>query len=343
MTIPRRTLFLGAAVLALLALTVTAGKGGGGKPPPPPPPDADPAILYIQRGHFPDYSLWVMDADGANKTEIVSVPDVAVRSADWSPDNTQLVLQLEDTSLHVWGFYLCDADGANLQRILHNWWTGSFGSPQWVLFPNGEDRIVYYPQNVQSNLPGQTSGIWSMKVDGTGHCEMMPEDPDQDGRRVLEGHVSRDGALIAFTHDHLGQYRRVALGTVAIDGAGCPVVVQTTELTAVAGSPLEGSDAWSAAIDPTGTLVAVSAGQVTDAGLWIIPIADPTAAWHVPAPTAGSWIPEGASWLDGRTIVYHRYNTKRHEIFKADIYLGDEVLLASAGGRTSLLWPKARN
>jgi len=339
----RRTLLYAVAALACFALAVTAGKGGKPKPPPDPPPAADPAILYIQRGHFPDYSLWVMDADGANKAEIVSVPDVAVRDADWSPDNTQLVLQLEDTTQHVWGFYLCDADGANLQRILHNWWTGSFGSPQWVHFSNGDDRIVYYPQDVQSNLPGQTSGIWSMKIDGTGHCEMMPEDPDQDGRRVAADHVSRDGSLIAFTYDRLGQYRHVALGTVAIDGAGCPVVVQTVELTEVDSSPLQGSDAWSAAIDPTGTMVAVSAGQVTDAGLWIIPIADPTSAWHVPVPNAGSWIPEGASWLDARTVVYHRYSGKKHEIFKADIYLGQETKLASASGRTSLMAPKAKN
>jgi hypothetical protein len=338
----RRTLLFGVAALVLFGLTVTAGKGGK-KPPPDPPPPADPAILYIERGHFPDYSLWVMDADGANKTEIVSLPDIAVRDGDWSPDNTQLVLQLEDTNVHVWGFYLCDADGANLERILHNWWTGSFGTPQWVLFSTGEERIVYYPQNVQSNLPGQASGIWSMKIDGTGHCEMMPEDPDQDGRRVRqEGDVSQDGSLIVFTYDYLGQYRHVALGHVGFDEADCPVVVSEEALTEVAGSPLQGSDAFSPAIDPTGTMVAVSAGQVTDAGLWIIPIADPASPWRVPVDNADGF-PTSASWLDARTVVYHRYSGKKHELFKADIYLGKETKLASASGRTSLMAPKARN
>jgi len=188
---------------------------------------------------------------------------------------------------------------------------------------------VYYPQDVQSNLPGQTSGIWSMKVDGTGHCEMMPEDPDQDGRRVRGGDVSEDGSLIAFTYDHrpgadLNQH--VALGTVGINGDGCPVVVATAELTEVAGSPLQGSDAWSAAINPSGTMVAVSAGQVTDAGLWIIPIADPTSAWRVPVGYVDSWIPTGASWLDAQTIVYQKYNGRKWEIFKADIYVAWAII-----------------
>jgi hypothetical protein len=198
---------------------------------------------------------------------------------------------------------------------------------------------VYYPQDVSINLPGQTGGVWSMKTDGTGYCEMMSEDPDQDGRGALmEGDVSQDGPLLAFTYDHVGEHRHVALGTVVVDDDGCPVVVSEEQLTEVAGSPLQGSDAWSPAIDPSGTLVAVSAGQVANPGLWIIPIDSPAEAWRVPVES----LPTESSWIDGRTVVYQRYNGKRNEILTADTYDGQEVKIASHK-RDSLMAPRARD
>ena len=56
------------------------GKPGGGGPPTP----ADPAIAYITG----DFELWVMNADGSNRTHVLTPADVGanvIRNPAWSP------------------------------------------------------------------------------------------------------------------------------------------------------------------------------------------------------------------------------------------------------------------
>jgi len=128
----------------------------------------------------------------------------------------------------------------------------------------------------------------------------------------------------------------VYIGTLGTDEHGDPVITDETCITDVEGSPLASQNCVVPRIDPTGTYVALTTPQSTTSaspqGWWLVPLANPEAAWR--APTSGSTSSASTirAWLDSETVVYIAYGRKNSSLAKTNIFTGgDETPLATAG------------
>ena len=86
--------------------------GGGGEDPPP--SDPNPAIAYVDSQAL---ELFVMDADGGNKTSIVDSSIIAGCSCNthpsWSADGSRIVFRGSATN----ALYTVNSDGTGLTQI----------------------------------------------------------------------------------------------------------------------------------------------------------------------------------------------------------------------------------
>ena len=141
--------------VACLLLSVLVGCGGSGsatgaavttagkpppQPPPPPSPGADPAIAFVAvtKG---GPELWVMNADGSNRTKVVG--GATFYSPSWSPDGKQIAFENRDeAALQGSGLYVVSVDGKTPPELLvpAPAYPGYLASPAWS--PLG-DRIAY--------------------------------------------------------------------------------------------------------------------------------------------------------------------------------------------------------
>jgi Tol biopolymer transport system component len=134
-------------LLGLAASLPLLAQKGGSKGPKQPP---DPAIAYAAcNGPWCSPQLIVMNADGSNKTTVVSKGSSA--QPDWSPDGRRLVFNYTPGRNEAPGIYLVNLDGSGLCKLAE---LRSYGNnPVWSPVPmvDGSEWILYtdYPLSSQ--------------------------------------------------------------------------------------------------------------------------------------------------------------------------------------------------
>jgi TolB protein len=72
-------------------------------------------IVFTQKGNK-GYGVWVMDANGANRTQIVThESEIGGIAPVWSPDGKKIAFSGQDGEFAE--IFVCNADGSNLQQI----------------------------------------------------------------------------------------------------------------------------------------------------------------------------------------------------------------------------------
>lgn len=193
---------LGTWIVAIL-LIPSAGMGQI------PPPESE--IAAIRFGQ--DFSLYVMAADGSDKTRL-QITGSKNGNPQWSPDGTEIAYINYDTaSLHV-----VTADGL-LDRIVVDDLSGPNGCHcdfEWS--PDGQ-WIVYAPYT-PTNGP-EAAAIWVVRRDGTERRQITDRGtyPRADD---ISPTWSPDGRRIAFVSDRTGtlEERDWEIYVVNADGTG---------------------------------------------------------------------------------------------------------------------------
>ncbi|MHC4933708.1 MAG: TolB family protein [Planctomycetota bacterium] len=131
------------AVLALIVASSALAKKPPKPPPPDPEPDPDPAIAYCTTVR----QLWVMNADGTNRTLVLDVGSGAkLGRADWSPpswtppagwpqDGTPYLVFWSDVDGP--GIYVIRVDGTDLRKVTDTtaWYSSVSVAPRPVWSP----------------------------------------------------------------------------------------------------------------------------------------------------------------------------------------------------------------
>jgi Tol biopolymer transport system component len=125
-----------------------------------------------------DYSIWVMDADGTDRTQLTNFGPGTDFSPRWSPDGTKIAFSRRldaDGETYVWTM---DADGSNAT-------SRSLGSaPAWS--PDGTKIAFGFVVD-----PGFDFDVWTMDADGSDrtqlshHHDAMAPAWSPDGSRSL--------------------------------------------------------------------------------------------------------------------------------------------------------------
>jgi Tol biopolymer transport system component len=153
------------------------------------------------RGQLSNCDIWVMNADGSEKTRLTettdssnpSVPNVQETWPTWSPDGTQIAYtsNAEDVFQDIW---VMDADGKNQTRLTMNEAFDAF--PEWS--PDGTKIAFTSDRDVVDD-------IWVMDPDGDNPTRLtsgqgVDERPDwsPDGARLV---FSRNGRNIWTMND----------------------------------------------------------------------------------------------------------------------------------------------
>jgi Tol biopolymer transport system component len=182
------------AALALFASGSLAGKGGKGKPGGgDPPADADPAIVYVQND-----DLYVMDADGGNKTKVLDASLIAPGSLaypTWNGAGSRIVF----TGRDQYSIQTVNVDGTG-RDVVYTSETGSPLLPAWspAATPDGEERIAF--NLVVRNEDGTSSNeVWLVRPDGAG-VQNLTSTPNRS-----ESHPawSPDGSKLAVFYQDL--------------------------------------------------------------------------------------------------------------------------------------------
>lgn len=141
--------------------------------------------------NYKEAELWTANIDGTNPQKIIDLNDYGWTEqgvADWSPDGTQLVMAVLDSTTH-YHIYITNSDGSNPIKISQR--NSLFADPSWS--PDGS-KIVY------SAFPvGQVIGfttdleIHVMNKDGSNEVRLT-DDEFQDH----DPYWSPDGDEISF-------------------------------------------------------------------------------------------------------------------------------------------------
>jgi TolB protein len=161
--------------------------------------DIDPAISAdgkriafsntVPNGNW--FDLWVMNADGSNRTRLTQMPGGSYKSA-WSPDGRKIAFDaFPDLSYPQ--IYVINADGTGLTRLTNS--ISNDMSPEWS--PDGK-RILF--SRDKSGL--ENKGIFSMDPDGSNIRQLT------SGYRDAEATWSPDGTRIAFIREDVIDYGR---------------------------------------------------------------------------------------------------------------------------------------
>ncbi|HEX5949459.1 MAG TPA: hypothetical protein VFZ96_00500, partial [Actinomycetota bacterium] len=139
-------------------------------------------------GEFGNCDIWVMDADGSNRTRITPTDDVQETWPSWSPDGLQIAYTSDelDPFQDIW---VMDANGANRTRLtVNNEVFDAF--PEWS--PDGS-KIAY------TSMAADWDDIWVMDADGQNPTRIttgpkVDERPDwsPDGLQLVFSRNGRD-------------------------------------------------------------------------------------------------------------------------------------------------------
>jgi len=206
----RRLTLIAVALLALLLFgmgPLLAKKPV--KPPPPPPPstDPDPAIAYRTTVR----ELWVMNADGTNRTRVLQLDGTKLGRPDWSPPGWSPPTgwpQSDLPYLVFWsdvqgpGIYVIRLDGEDLRKVTTTtaWSTTIDSRPVWSPKPVpgvGDDR---YRIACVDDAYGDEPEIFIVNVDGSDRTTLtvaadFPEVPtwSPDAGKLLVSLIDQDG------------------------------------------------------------------------------------------------------------------------------------------------------
>jgi Tol biopolymer transport system component len=153
-----------------------------------------------------NYEIWVMDADGRDKTQITDEPRFQHLTPSWSPDGTQIVYSRCDMPfgfISSCGIEVMSADGDYGYRVVG----GHYFDEHPVFSPDGTS-IAF-----GSDRAGLAAAIWVINVDGTGLRRLTS--PNTEG---FWPDWSPDGTRILFSNNCCRPHSN--LWTVRPDGAG---------------------------------------------------------------------------------------------------------------------------
>jgi len=244
----RRTLTI---LLMAVAVGVVCGAAALAKKPPrpPKPPETppNPAIVY---GDGVD--IWVMDADGSNKTEVLRYAGSTLPLApNWSPDGTQIVFNGRYAPLphDVWpyGIYTVNLDGTEPTFLapVENWWdnTGVVWPP--VPTPDGQGKLLFVSRPVMDANGNGFTDLFLMDTDGTGLVNLT-NTPD---RSETGPTWAPDGCRFAAKGYQVYGNFSLIVCELGLDGQGNVVIASETNISDLArdaGKPLPSDLKWMA-------------------------------------------------------------------------------------------------
>jgi Tol biopolymer transport system component len=259
-------------LLVVLALVVTNGRAAKGekKTKPPAPGEGDPAIVYIVGLANFNSELWVMDADGENRTRLLrGTPGVRYEEPSWSHDGREIVFRSFPLRSGVdgVGIYAIGKDGSNLRRLTPVVGGAPACSP--AAAPDGHHRIAYLASGSGSN---GWPDVYVMDPDGGNvvHLIDTPGEYEYD----LSWSPTADRLAVQTIRTEISEKRLVIYELSVVSGTLKASEIQ--DLT-IDGSPLNqmwwGWPEWARTQDA----IAVT-GRDPDTGeedIWIVRLADP--------------------------------------------------------------------
>ncbi len=138
-------------------------------------PDMDPCwspdgtkIAFDSENGGDDYHIWVMNADGSNKTQLTFGSSFDDTDPSWSPDGTRIAFESDrDGDIEIW--VMNADDGSGLQNLTNN--TVRDVDPTWMV---GTERIVF------GSYRSGNGEIYVMNSDGSG-VQQLTFNPMSDG------------------------------------------------------------------------------------------------------------------------------------------------------------------
>ena len=137
----------------------------------------EPARLAFATDGDRNFEIYVMDADGSNKTRLTNDPSTDTRP-DWAPAGDKIVFQSSRAGGEI---FVMDADGSNLRNL-----TNTGGADEAPSFSPDGTKIVF-----ASNRDGGDYEIYSMNADGSNQTRLTYNSEHDhipgwspDGRRI---------------------------------------------------------------------------------------------------------------------------------------------------------------
>ena len=243
-------------------------------------PDGRKVAFASDRGDGYD-SIFVMNSDGSNQTQITNSSFVYDYAPEWSPDGTKLVYQQYDENADRTKLYVINADGTN--RIQFGASTIYNDAAYWS--PDGT-KIVF------TGYASANSDIYMVNADGSGQVRLTTAAGDD-----YEPNWSPDGTKIVFTSSRDGRQEVYVMNS---DGSS-----QTRLTTATGGSR---SAVWS----PDGSKIAFLSWRDGTAEIYVMN-ANGTSQTRLTNTAAGEktlvWSP------DGTKLVFVRNDSGNDRVY----------------------------
>ena len=246
-------------------------------------PDGTRIVYHGGEGDYPSYSVWAMNADGSEQTQLTKAPVMALWPK-WSPDGSQIAFTHWDPDtkrMHIW---VVNADGSDARPVTSGEGTND-NFPTWA--PNG--TILFQRSEVAPGTALPCAPCWgdifAVQPDGTGLVRLtkMAKLGDYglspDGTRIAVHDKARNQVVVLPADGGTSpplKLVEIGKGYVSVPGGLGSVVEDAKNDLAVCASV---APAWS----PDGSAVAVACSSWGGAqsGLWVVN-ADGTGLARVP-------------------------------------------------------------